>query len=109
LLNELTDDVQWTTPGPKDILPWVGARRGKQEVAEFFTVLNEHVEFLKFEPREFIEQGDRVVTLGYFEGKSRRTGRVSASEWVMVFTFRNGKISEHKEFSDTYTAVKAFE
>jgi ketosteroid isomerase-like protein len=108
LLNELTDDVKWTTPGPKNILPWVGSRKGKQEVAEFFTQVNENIEFLKFEPREFVAEGDKVLAVGYWEGKSRKTGKVASSEWVMLFVFRNGKVCEHKEFSDTYTAVEAF-
>jgi ketosteroid isomerase-like protein len=109
LLNELTDDVKWNTPGPRTILPWVGNRKGKKEVEEFFTLLSDNVEFVRFEPREFVEQGDKVVTLGYFEGKSLQTGRTSASEWAMVFTFRDGKICEHREYNDTYEAVQAFE
>jgi ketosteroid isomerase-like protein len=109
LVKELTDDVVWITPGPVNILPWVGARKGKKEVTEFFTVLNENVEFLRFEPREFIAEGNKVVALGYMEGKSRRTGKLSSSDWSMVFIFRDGKICEHREYSDTYTAAAAFE
>ena len=109
LLNELTDDVKWTTPGPVSVLPWVGARNGKKAVGEFFKLISENVDFLKFDPRDFVEQGNKVVCLGYFEGKSRKTGRVSASEWAMVFEFRDGKICEHKEYNDTYEGVKAFE
>jgi ketosteroid isomerase-like protein len=108
LLNELTDDVKWTTPGPKNVLPWVGARKGKDQVAEFFKLVNENIEFLQFEPREFVADGDKVLVLGYWEGRSRKTGRVVASEWVMAFTLRNGKVCEHKEFSDTYLAYEAF-
>ncbi len=108
LLNELTDDVKWVVPGPKNILPWVGTRNGKQEVGEFFKTVGENIDFQKFEPREFIEQGDKVVTLGYWEGKSKKTGRLSAGDWAMVFTFRNGKVCEHMEYSDTYKSAEAF-
>jgi len=108
LLDQLTDDVKWTVAGPTNILPWVGNRKGKQEVAEFFRLVDENNEFLQFEPREFIAEGDKVVTLGFLEAKSKKTGRVSKSEWAMVFTFKNGKICEHMQYSDTYDAVEAF-
>src|SRR5687768_14014065 len=109
LLDELTDDVKWSVPGPTSLLPWVGARKGKQEVAEFFRLVNENIEFSTFEPREFIAEGNKVVALGVWEGKSKTTGKViEAGDWAMVFTFRNGKVSEHREYSDTQNVIKAF-
>lgn len=108
LLNELTDDIVWTSPGPADILPWVGVRKGKGEVADFFTLVNEHIEFEEFEPRQFIAENDKVVTLGYWESKSRKTGRTSKSNWAMVFTFRNGKVCNFEEYADTWAGVEAF-
>ncbi|HEU0004489.1 MAG TPA: nuclear transport factor 2 family protein, partial [Terriglobia bacterium] len=38
VLNVLTDDVEWVTPGPTGILPLAGHRRGRDEVAQFFSV-----------------------------------------------------------------------
>jgi uncharacterized protein len=108
LLNNLTDDIKWSTPGPASIIPWVGVRTGKQQVGEFFKLVNENIEFLKFEPKEFIAEGDKVVVLGHWEGKSKKTGKVDASDWTMVFTIKNGKVCEHLEFSDTYKAVETF-
>ncbi len=108
LLDLLTDDVKWTVAGPQNILPWVGTRNGKQEVGEFFRLVDENNEFLTFEPREFIAERDKVVTLGYLEAKSKKTGRVSKTEWAMVFVFRNGKVCGHTQYSDTYDAAEAF-
>ena len=108
LLNELTDDVKWTVPGPANILPWVGTRKGKAEVGEFFRLVDENNEFLRFEPREFISEGDKVITLGFLEAKAKTTGRISSSDWAMAFYLRNGKIYEHKQYSDTHDAVEAF-
>ena len=108
LLNTLTDDVKWSSPGPKNILPWVGQYIGRQAVGEFFSLVNESTEFLAFEPREFVEQGNKVVALGYLNGKSKKTGRTAASNWVMVFTVKNGKISNFEEFTDTWAEVEAY-
>src|ERR1700722_9089500 len=72
LLNEVTDDIKWSVPGPVNIMPWSGTRSGKAGVGEFFKIVSESTEFTKFEPREYIAQGDRVVALGFFEGKSKK-------------------------------------
>ncbi len=108
LLNELTDDVKWIIPGPTNLLPWTGNRQGKQQVAEFFKLVSENIDFKKFEPREFIAQGDKVVALGYWESTAKPTGKTINGEWAMVFTFKNGKVSEHHEYADTYKSAEAF-
>jgi len=102
ILNLLTDDIKWIVPGPKDILPYTGVFSGKQQVGEFFRLISENKEFPRFEPREFIPEGDKVVALGYWEAKSRQTGKPYSGDWAMVFYFRDGKISEHREYYDTY-------
>ena len=108
LLESLSDDVQWVSPGPKEVTPWAGNYKGKAQVAEFFRVVAQEIDFLKFEPREFVEQGNKVITLGFMEGKSRKTGKVAATEWAMAFTLKNGKVTHFREYADTYEAYKAF-
>ena len=34
VLSTLADDVGWSIPGPKDILPSVGQRQGHEQVAQ---------------------------------------------------------------------------
>jgi ketosteroid isomerase-like protein len=106
LLNQLTDNVQWSVPGPREI-PYAGIRQGKPSVREFFKQVEETEEVLKMEPREFIEQGNNVVALGYWEAKVKKTGRLAKSEWAMVFTLKDGKIARFQEYSDTYNSAEA--
>jgi uncharacterized protein len=108
LLENLSNDVLWVVPGPKEVISWAGRYTSKTQVAEFFKLVDQEIEFLKFEPREFVEQGNKVIALGYWEGRSKRTGRVSASDWAMAFTVKNGKISHFQEYTDTHSAYKAF-
>jgi uncharacterized protein len=107
ILNLLTDDIKWTCPGPTEILPYARIYKGKQEVGDFFRLINENKEFPKFEPRTFIAEGDKVVTLGYWEAKSRKTGKAYSGDWAMAFYFRDGKVCEHKEYYDTYGEAMA--
>jgi ketosteroid isomerase-like protein len=70
-------------------------------VNAFFRTLAERWEFLVFEPAEYIASGDRVIALGRYEVRSRQTGRMAASHWAMVWTFRNGKAVRFQEYTDT--------
>jgi len=108
VLDLLTDDVEWTLQGPS-VIPFAGTRRGREGVAEFFSLLGENLEFQQFEPREFVAKGDTVVVLGYERSLIKPTGRTIEHEWAHVYTLRDGKIAKGRFFEDTAAFVVAFE
>jgi ketosteroid isomerase-like protein len=83
VLDLLTDDVEWIQQGPS-VIPFAGTRHGHEGVAEYFSVLDENLEFEQFEPREFVAQGDTVV-VGFERSVSvGRAGAYNVS--VLPFT-----------------------
>ena len=108
LLDLMADDVEWTLQGPP-VIPWAGTRRGREGVAEFFSLLGETLEFEQFEPREFVAQGDTVVVLGYERSLVKPTGRTFGQEWAHVYTLRDGKIAKGRFIEDTAAQVVAFD
>jgi ketosteroid isomerase-like protein len=48
-----------------------------------------------------MEAGENVTVLGYLEAYARDTNQKFQSEWVNVFTVRNGKITRYRGFSNT--------
>ena len=107
VLNVLTDDIDWRLFGPPEI-PYAGHFRNKDQVQEFFTALGGTVDFLQFEPREFIAKGDTVIVFGFEQGRVRATQRTFEAHWVHVFVMRDNKIAEFKEYTDTAAMVTAF-
>jgi ketosteroid isomerase-like protein len=107
LLEMLSDDIDWHTPGAPRI-PYAGRFSGRKQVAGFFEGLGKTAEFERFEPREFFAHGDKVVVLGHYAGRGRTTGRPFATDWAMVFTVRNGKIAAFSEHFDTFNLGAAF-
>ena len=107
VLDRLTEDVEWTLQGPSTI-PFAGAHRGREGIAEFFSLVGEALEFELFEPREFVAQGDTVVVLGYERSVAKATGRPLEQEWAHVYTLRDGKIATGRLFEDTAAEVVAF-
>jgi ketosteroid isomerase-like protein len=106
LLDLLDEQVLWVAPGPPE-LATSGRRTGRQAVGEFFTKVNEVFDIQRFEPKEFIVQGDRVVVLGSETARVRASGTVLDLDWVHVFALRGGKVVSLEEFFDTAAVVAA--
>jgi hypothetical protein len=108
VLNALTDDVEWFTPGPTQI-PYAGTFRGKGGVAEFFRILSESEDVQIFEPERFFADGDSVIVLGRYAARVKNTGRTAQTDWVQAFTFRDGKVAKYREYYDTARYALAYE
>ena len=104
LISLLDAQITWVTPGPAD-LPVAGTRRGHQAVQEFFQTLSTVVDVVRFEPKDFIAQGERVVVLGDDTSRVKATGKTLEYRWAHVFTVRNGKVVAFEEFGDASALV----
>ena len=108
ILDRLDDNVVWHAwYGAGQKVPMGGLRRGKAAVGEFFKQIAQHLTFSRFEPREFIATGDKVVALGHYTGKTS-AGKDYDSDFAMVFTLRNGKVTHFQEFNDSAAINAAF-
>ena len=99
LLDLFAENIEWITPGPPE-LPTAGHRHGRQEVADFFQTLGQTFDFERFEPKEFIAQGDRVVVVGDDTLRLKSGGARLDFEWVHVFDMRDGKVTRFREYGD---------
>ena len=107
ILDSVTDDVDWRLPDMEGV-PFSGGRRGRESVGGFFSQLAESQDSLSFEPREFVAQGDKVVALGTYRWRVKKTGREYGGDWAHVFTVRDGKIAAFHEYMDSAAAVAAY-
>lgn len=108
IINGCTSDVAWTSGGQEGEFPVFGSFAGQDRVRDFFRVVFDTLEFREFSPREFYADRDKVFVLGRYAMMVKKTERPVASEWVHIFTFRGGKVSEFREFADTAVFVAAY-
>lgn len=108
LLNLLADDVDWRLPAIKNV-PFAKRFQGRAGVGQFFAGVGENQEVIRFEPKEFISEGDKVAVIGHYEWRVKSTGKNFEGDWVHVFTVRNGKVTAFLEFTDTAAAAAAYE
>ena len=79
-------------------LPAGGTYEGPWEALEYFNYVGELFEDPHPEPEEFIRDGDRLVALGHFHGRSRATGERVAIRFAHVFrlTAVDGALSQQR-------------
>src|SRR6266536_1232869 len=65
------------------------------------------LDYTTFEPREFIAQNDKVVSLVYSEATVRDTGRAFVNPEAHVWTIRDGKLARFQSYHDTAAAAAA--
>ena len=108
ILDRLDEGIVWKgVYGAAPHVPTAGERRGKAQVREFFKQVAESVSFSRFEPKEFIASGDKVVALGHYTATTP-LGKAFDSDFAMVFSLRNGKVTEFQEFTDSAAINAAY-
>lgn len=106
MLELLSEDIEWELP-EIDNVSFSGKRRGKEAVREFFNILAAEQDVVQFTPMEFITQGDKVVVIGHEEWKTKEGGHQFKTDWVHIYTVRNGKFTSFREFLDTAIVAAA--
>ena len=107
VIDRCHDDAEWCSTESESI-PFAGNFHGKEGIADYFTRLDANLQPLRFEPKEFIAEGDKVVVLGQATWLVKPTGLSFDSPWVHVFTVRDGKVSRFESFADTAAGERAF-
>lgn len=108
LLDLFHDDIKWAVPEIENA-SFAGSRRGREAVGQFFNQLSEDEEITEFVPKEFIAQGDHIAVLGRSTSTVKSTGNTYSTDWVHIFTMRDGKVAEFREFFDNAAATRAFQ
>ena len=107
LLDLCSEDITWQLPQMENV-PFGGKRTTRAGVGEFFALIDANEEALRFEPREIVAQGDKVVSLGDYKWRVKATGREFESDFAHVFTIRDNKIVAFHEYMDTAACADAY-
>ena len=108
IIAALAPNVDWEIVGRSQDYPAFGPKHGKAAVADFFKLVAENEDYSEFAPREFVAADDRVFVLGSYKGKLKKTGKAFASEWIHVFTIKDGKVARLRGHTDTAQFAEAF-
>lgn len=107
ILDHVSPDVTWESIGDPAIAGHYGARSGKPGVVDFFTKLGGENDFKAFVPEIFDASPDKVFVEGHSEMVKRAGGKTVKERWLMVFTFKDGKVADYREWDNSAGHLQA--
>ena len=100
ILDELDDAVAWESAVPVSEVPWLRARRGKADVADFFASMAP-LQITRFEPHTIFDGGDKVFVLIAFEAAHRGKSYVFPNNGHLWQFDAAGKVVKFDHVTDT--------
>jgi ketosteroid isomerase-like protein len=104
LLALVAEDIEWIIPG--EDWPLAGTRRGHAGLTDLLATASKTLETTT-EPREFIAQGNRVLVVGFAEGKVKATNKTFKDDWIFAITVHDGRLTSIREYIDTQALARA--
>lgn len=103
----LTDDFTLRYPG-NDPIPFAKLWHGRAGFEDFMNTIYGAVNIERMDIGPCEGGGDSVFVSGTTYGKVIKTGKSYRSEWLLVWTFRDGRIAKMVEYHDTQAIAAAF-
>lgn len=103
-----TPDVTIGLDGRSTDAPILGHHKGHAGMRDFFRILAETHDITSFTPQEFYADADKVFVIGRYGWIMKPSGRAGESDWLHVWTIRNGKIAVLRSLNDTALLAEAY-
>jgi len=107
-LELLAEPVDWDLPG-SEIVPWVGRRSTRAEIATFFALLDRHLVLEEFVVSQVLVDGPDAVVIGHLRDTVKATGETLRTWFSIHFTVLDGKITRYHFYEDSHAVAVALE
>jgi len=105
-LSRCSDDIEFFSNAPVDLLPHMGHHRGKAEMREMWKTVHTRYYDMRHEVRAIVAEGDKVaVDLRLFFRKSLNN-RIVQFDLAAFYTLRDGRIVKIHEIIDSFDLVQ---
>ena len=105
-LARCSDDVEFFSNAPVDILPHMGRHSGKADMREMWKTIHTRYYDMRHEVRTIVTEGDNVaVDLRLFFKKSLNS-RIVQFDLAAFYRLRDGRIAQIREIIDTFDLVQ---
>ena len=108
ILESVSEDFTWQDPCDPSIVPYGGIHKGRSGFGEFFQKLGGSTETTLWEVNEYVCEGNKVVAAGRHGFQSKNTGKSVATDWVMIWRFKESMPVAGRAYYDTSAVEKAF-
>jgi ketosteroid isomerase-like protein len=105
LLAFLDPNIEWVSiPG---FLPDAEDRRGHAGVIRWFEQIGELFADTRWEAREFVDSGDRLMIASTVSGRGRVSGAVAETALFHAITVRDGRVVRFESYLERDEALEA--
>jgi ketosteroid isomerase-like protein len=101
-----TDDVEFFSNAPVDILPHMGGHRGKAELRAMWETVHARYAEMRHETPILVAEGEKVAALIRVFFRKRRNERMVQFDLAAFYTMRDGRIAQIREVMDTFDLVE---
>ena len=105
-LARCTDDVEFFSNAPVDILPHLGAHRGKAELRAMWETIYQRYSEMRHQVPIIVAEGDKVAVLIRLFVRKRSNNRMVQFDIAVFYTLRDGRVSQIREVMDTFDVVE---
>jgi ketosteroid isomerase-like protein len=89
------------------LLPGAVSAHGIEAVERYLRSFIQHWDEIRFEPIEYIDAGEQVVTTARLVGRGKRSGVEVTRDWAYVWALRGGKARSMTGYADRAEALRA--
>jgi uncharacterized protein len=105
-LSRCTDDIEFFSNAPVDILPHMGHRHGKAELKQMWETVHTRYSSMRYEVPIIVAEGDTVALNIRAFFRKRSNDRVVQFDMATFYTFRDSRIARIREIMDTFDLVE---
>jgi ketosteroid isomerase-like protein len=105
-LSRCTDDIEFFSNAPVDILPHMGHRHGKAELRQMWETVHARYSSMRYEVPIMVAEGDTVALNIRAFFRKRGNDRVVQFDIATFYTFRDNRIARIREIMDTFDLVE---
>lgn len=106
LVDAFDPDVDFLSHAPTEVFPYLGRRRGRDEVLAAIAQLHREVEVLSFVPVTTLIDGDDAALSVAVLIRHRQSGRLANFLAAHFMRFRNNRISQYCAIVDSLEAIE---
>ena len=105
-LARCSDDIEFFSNAPIDILPHMGYHRGKQEIREMWQTIHARYSNLRYEVPILVADDQKVAANIRLFFEKRSNNRVVQFDIAAFYALREGRIVQIREIMDTFDLVQ---
>lgn len=104
-----SDDLDWYIPGDVKKVLWLGRRKSRQEVSDFYELLWKNTEPVSANVDNIFFNGEGAVIAGEFSTRMLKTGKVVNSLFFIQIEVKNEQIVRYRLLEDSYAVSVALD